>query len=425
VLTQNVRVPRSFLFLQGPTNFLFAKLARRLRAAGHEVRRVNVCVGDRIFWRGPGSIDFRGSMADWPHWLEALFDREGSTDVVLLGEKRERHRAAIEIAHRRGIEVTVTDFGYFRPDWVVVERDGLNGDSRFPRDAAQIRGLADGLPAPNNEILYPHRPVNQALWDMTFNLSSAFMPWPFPHFTRHTQRHPLGNYLGTAWRLAHGPIESTRAHRVLASLAGRRYFVFAMQMEDDFSLRAYSRFPDMASAMGAATRAFATHAPSDAQLVFKVHPLDPGLRPWRRVIGDIARECGVETRVHYIDGGDLDGLLRSSAGLVTVNSTTGVRAIEIGVPVLALGQAVYSIPGIAFTSDSGEFWHPDARADSSLRDAFVRALAASVHVRGSMYDHEGIEAAADGMAYRLHHGLVNAPLAAVLKGERIRLDSEP
>lgn len=412
---------RSFLFLQGPTNLLFAKVAARLAAAGHEAHRVHVCIGDEIFWRGRNACAFRGSADEWPGWIDQSFSRFGVTDLVLLGEKRDRHRAAIEAARRRGIAVTVTDFGYRRPDWIVVERDGMNGDSRFPRDPQAIRALAQGLPDPEAKVRYPHRPMRQAVADMTFNLSSALWPWGYRHFRRHTVRHPLVNYSATGWRLARAPLEAMRAARTIASLAGRRYFVFAMQMEDDFSMRAYSAYASVQAAMSGALRSFASHAAPDAHLVFKLHPLDPGLRPWRSIVSRLAREHGVEGRVHFVDGGDLDAMLRACSGLATVNSTAGVRAIELGVPTLALGDTVYRVAGVAEQGEAQAFWRMEAKPDRDLCRAFVRALGATLHVRGSFYDPAGIEAAADGMAYRLHHGLVNVPIAAVLTGERLSI----
>jgi capsular polysaccharide export protein len=417
-------VSRSFLFLQGPTNLLFAKVAARLRAAGDEAWRVHVCLGDEVFWRGPNAVPFRGRAAQWPEWIDAFYSQHGITDVVLLGEKRQLQRVAIDSAGRRGIEVTVTDFGYRRPDWIVVERDGLNGGSRFPRDPDAIHALAQGLPQGNSAVRFPHRPARQAVMDMTFNLSSALVPWAYPHFERHTLRHPIVNYAATGLRLARGGAEARHARSVCAALEGRRYFLFAMQMEDDFSLRAYSNFPGMPAAMAAALGSFTIHAPADAHIVFKLHPLDPGLRDWRRVVTQLAREHDVEGRVHFIDGGDLDALLRLSAGLASVNSTTGVRAIELGVPTLVLGEAVYRIAGLVHEDVGEAFWRMEAKPDVALADAFTRALTATVHVRGSMYDPAGIEAAADAMAYRLHHGLVNVPLGSVLTGEALSLGGQ-
>jgi len=408
---------RSFLFLQGPTNLLFAKVGERLRARGHEVHRIHVCMGDRIFWRGPGATEFRGSPDEWPAFVTEFYVRHGITDVVLLGEKRAHHSAAIARAHALGIPVTVTDFGYFRPDWVVVERDGLNGGSRFPRDPREILALAKDLPPIDRAVRYPHRPVTQALWDMTFHLSSMLMPWPFPHFRRHTLNHPVVNYVATGIRLAQGPIERRRARRVLQALEGRTYYLFAMQMEDDYSLRAYSPYPYLDTAMDEVLRSFAAHAPGSAHLVFKVHPLDPGLKRWRSRVARLASQSGVADRVHYIDGGDLEALIAGSQGVVTVNSTVGLRSLEMRCPTFALGQTIYRVPGLAFDGSLDDFWTRAPKPDEALVEASLRLMGWALHVRGSFYDREGIEAAAAGMAHRLDRSLVNEPLADVPRGE--------
>lgn len=409
---------RHFVLLQGPTNFLFADVARQLTALGHGVHRINVCLGDQLFWRGPGAVDYRGTRADWPAFIAKFFDAHGTTDLVLLGEKRDHHREAIAAAKARGIDVTVTDFGYLRPDWIVVERDGLNGDSRFPRDPDLILREAQGLPAIDRRVLFPHRALTQALWDMSFHLSSALFPFRFPHFRRHTLNHPIPNYLATGVRLARGGIESARA-RSLAQAVARRapYYVFAMQMEDDYSLRGYSRYPDLDTAMRETIDSFAKHAPPASELVFKIHPLDPGLKRWRKRIANMAAAAGVGSRVHFLDGGDLDSLLRASAGLVTINSTAGLRALELQRPVIALGETIYRVPGLAFEGPLDAFWKEAPAPDTRLVDAALRLMGATLHVRGSMYDRAGIDAAAAGMVYRLHNRLVNQPLPQVLRGE--------
>ncbi len=413
---------RRFLLLQGPTNRLFPRVAERLRAQGHEAWRIHLCTGDRLFWRGPGAVAFRGRPGDWPAFVAGFLDGHGIDEVVLLGEQREYHRVAIAAARARGAGVSATDFGYLRPDWVTLERDGLNGASRFPREAEAIREAARGLPAVDRGVRFPHRPLRQAVTDMAFHLSTTLAPWPFPHYRRHTRRNPVANYLGTGWRLAVSALTPGRARRVFAGAAARGpVFLFAMQMEDDFALRAYSRFPDMDSAMRETVASFARAAPAAASLVFKVHPLDPGLKDWEARVRTMAFEAGAGGRVLYVDGGDLDAQIRASAGVLTVNSTVGLRAIELGRPAVALGEAIYRRPGLAFGGPLDDFWRDPPPPDAALADAAIRLIACALQVRGSMYDPAGVEAAAEGIAYRLHHGLVNAPLAQVARGEPLRL----
>jgi capsular polysaccharide export protein len=225
-------------------------------------------------------------------------------------------------------------------------------------------------------------------------------------------------YAGTGLRLARGPLERRRAARAVAVLAARGapWFLFAMQMEDDYSLRAYSSYPDLDTPMRETIASFARRAGPGARLVFKIHPLDPGLKNWRRRIAAMARAADVEERVCFLDGGNLERLIRGAAGVVTVNSTVGLRAIELGRPVALLGEAVYRVPGVVFGGPLDEFWSEAPAPEPKLAEALLRALAAVVHVRGSYYAQDGIAAAAEGLAWRLHHDWVNKPLPEVSTG---------
>ena len=147
-------VRKHFLFLQGPISPFFHRLGVLLRGRGHGVRRINLCQGDAIFWPEPAT-DFTGRAEEWPGFIQAFLADHAITDLVLLGEQRVYHRAAIAAAHALGIAVTVTDFGYLRPDWIILERDGMNRDSRFPKDPATILAMAEGLPPVDPDQRYP------------------------------------------------------------------------------------------------------------------------------------------------------------------------------------------------------------------------------------------------------------------------------
>ncbi|WP_052389170.1 capsule biosynthesis protein [Belnapia moabensis] len=404
---------RRFLFLQGPISPFFAEVAAGLRALGHDAWRINLCLGDRLFWQGPGAVDFRGRLAEWPHFLEGFYACHGITDLVLLGEQRPYHKPAIALARARDIGVTVTDFGYLRPDWVTLERDGMGAESRFPRDPEGIRALAARCPPPDLREHHWDRFATQARWDVLFHLASS-LPFSFPHYESFLLHAPVPAYLATGLRLLLRKRETQAAAETLKRLTalGVPLYLFAMQMETDYSIRAYSRFPDMDSAIAKTVASFARHAPPEARLMVKVHPLDPGLKSWARRVRRIALQHGVEGRVAYLGGAlPMEQVIDRCRGTVTVNSTVGVKAIAMGCATLPLGQAIYDVPGLAWQGGLDRFWGEAPPPEPTLAEDFIRALAASLHVRGCYYTRPGLDVAVAGAVRRLHLGVLNEPEA--------------
>lgn len=406
---------RRFLFLQGPISPFFAELAAALRALGHRTHRINLSLGDRLFWDGSDATDHLGRAADWPGFVAGVLERERTTDLVLLGEQRPYHKAAIAAARERGVAVTVTDYGYLRPDWIVLERDGMSAESRFPRDPAAILALAADCPEPELAPRYSDDFRLQARWDMAAHLASL-SPWPFRHYESYLLHHPVPAYLGTGLRLLRRRRETERAARLLEALAPRGpLYLFAMQMENDYSIRAYSSFPDNDAALRAVLGSFARGAPADAHLLAKVHPLDPGLKRWSRRLARLAAEAGLDGRVHLMDGAlPAEPAILASRGVVTINSTLAVQAIALGRPVMALGRAIYQVPGLSWLGPPDGFWQAAAAPEPVLAGAFIRAIAACLHVRGRFYGRPGLDAAVAGSAQRLHLGMVNQPLPEVM-----------
>jgi capsular polysaccharide export protein len=403
---------RRFLFLQGPISPFFAEVAAGLRALGHAAHRINLCLGDKLFWSGPGAVDYRGRAEGWPAFFGAFLDRHAISDLVLLGEQRPLHRAAIAEARARGVSVAVTDFGYLRPDWIVLERDGMGAESRFPRDPAAIRALAARCPEPDLRPRYADDFPAQARWDMRYHLASL-APWPFRHYRGFLLHHPVPAYLGTGWRLLRRAAETRRDAVLVAELReqGVPLFLFAMQMETDYSVRAYSRFPDNDTAIAETVAGFARAAPSGAHLLVKLHPLDPGLKRWRSRIARIAAAAGVAPRVHALTGAlPADEAILACRGVVTINSTLGLRAVQLGRATRVLGRAIYDVPGLVWRGEADAFWTDAPPPDAALAAGFIRAAAACLHVRGVFYARPGLDAAVAGAVRRLHLGALNAPL---------------
>ena len=164
-----------------------------------------------------------------------------------------------------------------------------------------------------------------------------------------------------------------------------------------------------ASAISARLTSLLRLAARERRLIFKLHPLDNGLQDWPEIARAAARRHGGARRTAVIDGGRLDALSKHADGVVGANSTVGLHAIRAGVPVLALGEAIFSMAGLTHQGPVSAFWEAPEPVDAGLASDFVKALAGTVQVKGSFYDPEGRRLAQAEIVRRSVHDRGNAP----------------
>ena len=384
---------RRFLMLQGPHGPFFGQLADLLRDAGAEVWRVGFNRGDQAFWRRPGYIAFTAQPALWVDTCARLLDDLQITDVVLYGDSRAIHATAIGLARDRGLRIHVFEEGYLRPYWVTYERGGSNGNSRLiALSLADMRRALAGArmdqpPAPANwgdmrehvfygavyhffvmalnrryRNFYPHRGISVVREFRLHFRRFLLMPW-----------HRLERALAS-WRIKRG---------------GFPFHVVLLQLEHDASFRAHSNFSTMGDFIDLCLQGFADGAPTHHHLVFKAHPLEDERVALRNLIIDGARQRGLGTRVHFVRGGKLAGLLNAARSAVTVNSTSGQQALWRGLPLRAFGRAIYSKPEFVSTQAIAEFFADPTRPDRRAYREFRHFLLETSQVPGGFYASRG------------------------------------
>ncbi|MBV8936123.1 MAG: capsular biosynthesis protein [Alphaproteobacteria bacterium] len=381
----------------------FERLGRALADRGHAVHRVNFNGGDRAFWRLSGGVDFCGRPAEWPEFFDRLVVERAISDVILFGDCRPLHRAAIRIAETRDLRIHVVEEGYLRPDWITFEEGGVNGHSALPRDPSWYRERAETLPAWRDPPAVPGSFRRRAVEDVLYNTASMLGTWRFPHYATHRPYYQLIEYAGWLRRLALMRRAEQRAAQKIADLCEHSgpLFLFPLQLDCDYQVRVHSPFRAMHLAIEHVLASFARHAPLAARLIVKLHPLDSGLVDWVAITGYLGVELGIADRLVILDGGDLGELLAQKPAVVTVNSTVGTLALACGLPVIALGKAVYDIPGLTFQGELDAFWKAPAPPDAELFDAFRRVLAAHCLIPGSFFNEAGLRLAVDGAIDRL------------------------
>ena len=82
-------------------------------------------------------------------------------------------------------------------------------------------------------------------------------------------------------------------------------------------------------------------------LVFKEHPSCPARYP------ELQARAAEVGGVLFANGNSTDELIRNACGVVTINSSVGTESLLLGRPVVALGDAIYGIAGVAASARSG------------------------------------------------------------------------
>ncbi|MNH99615.1 Capsule polysaccharide biosynthesis protein [compost metagenome] len=404
------------LFLQGPPSVFWRELSQGFEARGVETRRVNFSFGDQVYWFKRGAINYRGTLKAWPRYLAALLKREGITDILYYADRLPYHRLAARVARRLGVRCHAVEFGYLRPDWITLERDGMGRFSHFPNDPDRIRQIAAKVADPDLKNRYPHTFGQEATNEVIYNLVAYFGRMMFPFYRSDKYYDPLFDYLSwlpRMFRERHDLPEGYFDDKL------KRNYLLALQLQSDYQIRANSPYRHISQMLDQVMQSFARHAPENGRLIIKQHPLDNDLENWRKVVAELAAKYRIENRVAFIEKGNLAEILRECHGSIVVNSTTGLHSLRADVPTIVLGAAVFDIPGLTHQGGLDVFWRHPERIDRSLLACFIKALAGAIQIKGNFYHSEGRKLGISTIVDRVIGQLVNEPDAYVAQPPRL------
>ena len=391
---------RTFLFLQGPPGPLFRLLGEEMSRQGIEVHRINLSGGDKLDWP-EGATDFRGRFSEWPVFFDKFLTENRITDVLLFGDCRPYHLAAHGVASSRNVRTHVLEEGYLRPHWMTLEPEGVNARSTLPRDKNwflnEARRLPPEPPSPPITSSFRRR-ARDSYWHYHHVITGRFA---YPHYRSHRSNSILKEGFGWLWKFWREKSAIRKAEKVLDSLDGRELFVLPLQLSGDFQIRSHSPFPDMQSAASYAIESFAANAPGHLHLLLKAHPLDSSFFDWDKFVRRHARRLSLEGRLHFVDGGDLDSMVRKARGLVCVNSTSATLALANGTPVCTMGEAIYDLPGLTHQGHLDGFWANPVAPESGVYPAFRRVLVDRCLIRGGLASESAVSILIDSMIKRL------------------------
>ena len=384
---------RRVMLLQGLMGPFFRRLGIGLRRSGHVVYKVNFNGGDEAYWRLPNGLSYRGTLAEWPDTFARLLDTHAITDVMLFGDCRVHHMAALEVCRARGVTIWVFEEGYIRPDWVTMEIGGVNGHSQLSRDPRWYRQRAAELPPVAEHRKVPASFRRRATEGLIYNAADVLTRWRYPGWQTHRPWHPLVEGMGWARKLARKNERKRQGMALLERLqkTDAAYYLFPLQLDSDAQIRLHSPFAGIVEAMKMVLESFARHAPAGTRLVIKEHPLDNGVRDWQFEAETLAEQFGVLDRVDYLAWGDIEAIAERARGMVTVNSTSGTLGLARKVPVVVLGKAVYDMADLTFQSGLDRFWTEATPPDEETFAAFQRVLIDTSLIPGGFFSEEALD----------------------------------
>jgi capsular polysaccharide export protein len=388
------------LLLQGPIGPFFQRLATEMAGAGAQVFKVNFNGGDWLFYPR-NSIRYRGDAESWPAFFERLVDVLKIDTIILFGDCRVYHAKAYDIARRRGLEVGVFEEGYFRPDYVTLEREGVNGYSELPDNPIFYL---------NNEPVRtePTAPVGNsfwycAAWVFLYYLSAQLLAFLFPHYQHHR---PLTAFEGvywvrSAWRKGVYAIRQRGMQERLVGEWSKKFFLVPLQVHNDAQIHVHSEFSSVAEFLEHVVASFSSHGPGDTTLVLKHHPMDRGYSDYSTLIDQLRDRYRLGGRLVYVHDLHLPSLLQHARGVVVVNSTVGLSALFHNAIVKVCGDSIYNMKGLTYQGSLDQFWcdASEVRVNAELFARFRSYVIDRTQINGNFYKRLPIAGSATGMRW--------------------------
>ena len=404
---------KSFLLLQGVASPFFAELEKALIDAGHKALKINFCGGDllagRFFSTALNHINFQQSLEELPEFYQTLFTDHNITDIALFGDTRPVHVPAIELAKQQSIAVHVFEEGYFRPNWVTLDGNGVNAYSKVYQHSENepewFLQHVERNPDWQDKSENTGGGLAIRAWhDIRYHLAKTLLKPMFPKYETHRPDSPLQEYWGFIRRMPMVSLYYKRQsnQKIKALIASKSpFYLLPLQLEADSQIRLHSDFTSLEHVIQTTLESFATKASEHAKLVIKLHPLDPWFINYPKIIESLCNQYQIDKdRVIYLEAGNLNALLEHAQGTVLVNSTVGTSALAVGCPVIALGSAIFDIPGLTFQGELDDFWANTEKPDAELFDAFKQSYIEHTQINGSFYNQKGIKMAVDATIKR-------------------------
>lgn len=374
--------------LQGPVGPFFALLREYLLENGAEkVIKVNYNGGDDYFYKDGDIIRYMRKSGDLEKFYRRLFLKNGIEAVYMFGDCRPVHKIAVKALKKLNINFYVFEEGYLRPNYITLEKGGVNGYSSLPRNPADIPDCDFDAPKAKNHIGYG-KFRHMAFYAFLYFLAGRLARKRYARYEHHKPFHfcDARFWILSFLRKFIYQIIDKPVWKGLIRNHPKNYFFVPLQVYNDTQISEHSSYVDNTEFISEVIGSFAKHAPPEKLLVFKHHPMDRGHIRYGALIKQLAKEKGVSGRVRYLHEVNLPALLKYATGTIVINSTVGLSSLYHGTPVKVFGRAFYDMEGLTAQIPREAFWKTPGKVCEEIFIKYRNFIANKTQIRGSFYN---------------------------------------
>jgi len=377
---------KNILFLQGPMGSFFKKLDTLFTQHGATTYKVGFNAGDSFFSNKYNYIPYKDTRDNYEVFIRAFLQKHKIDKIFLFGDCRFYQRVSIQVARSLGVAVFVFEEGYIRPNYITMERFGVNDFSHVSRDANFYKNLT--VAKELNAVDVQYSQFKMVLSSSIYYLVANIFQFRYPHYIHHRDFSALKEAffgLRSFVRKLKYPLFEQKYLNIVKTTLSKQYFFVALQTYNDFQVLEHSGYKSIEKFIIEVLESFSKNN-TNIWLVFKHHPVDRGRKNYKSFIEEQARLFGIRDRVLVLYDTHLPTLLKNAKGTITINSTVGLSSLYHETPTITLGNAVYDIEGLTCKGMKlDEFWHKQIMPDMKLFEKYRSYLIEHTQLNGSFY----------------------------------------
>jgi len=372
---------KNILLLQGPMGDFFKRLDNYFISQGANTYKIGFNLADYFYSNKNNFIPYKDKKENWESFIYNFLKQKNIDKIFLFGDCRYYQNIAIKIAQKLNIDTFVFEEGYIRPDYVTLEKWGVNNFSLIPRDYKFYQNLDDiKIPIPKPTDPNHLKMIRQAT---LYYILAYLGKKNYPYYEHHRELNPYKEaFFGIRnfyRKYKYKILEKNSLQKILKT----KYFFVPLQTYNDFQVKIHSPFDSIEEFIEVVLNSFAKN--SDKYIVFKHHPMDRGRKDYKKFIINLAKKYQIENKIFITYDLHLPTLLKNSLGTITINSTVGLQALHHNCPVKVLGDAIYDIKYLTYQNNLDKFWNNPTKPNKKLYIKFRNYLIKNTQINGNFY----------------------------------------